>query len=107
MTGPASIGWGQCVDQDGEADSLGIMLSDGSADAPLESIGATDSPAPDVLVVPPLLHATSAALSARNRTIRLIMWLPPEGYRHGGVQAVAGVGHPWATSTVRAETHRG
>src|SRR6188508_917808 len=55
------------------------MLSDGSADAPLESIGATDSPAPDVLVVPPLLHATSAALSARNRTIRLIMWSPPKG----------------------------
>jgi hypothetical protein len=95
----------RAVDQDGEAESLGIVLSrplsDGIADAPLESIGATDAPVPEVLVVPLLLHATRAALSARNRTILLIMWSPPKrdigtaGFRPSPRWAIRGPSRPY------------
>ena len=61
----AGVGW---VDQDGEADSLGIVLSRPLSDGPSgESTGAMDAPVPDVLVAPAAMHATRAAPSASEQ----------------------------------------
>ena len=98
LRGPASVA---VVDQDGEADSLGISLAAGAA----ESTGAMVS-APGELALPDGEHAASAAPRVTNRRSRLIMGTSWE--RSGAAETRASpVGHRSASLTVRCGTHRG
>ncbi len=78
--GPASVA---DVDQDGEADSLGITLS-----RP-ESTGARVS-APGELALPDGEQAASAAPRATNRRSRLSIGVPPGKVRRGRDEGVTG-----------------